>query len=129
MYCLVFPASRASIWATMVSILCRPQPLACLLWKRLVSYFNAKIKSGFFPFFFVADMSRNALPFIGVHLFETSPKLSEVNLASNSLSRLNDGTFGHLTSLSLLDLSYNSLMRIEDNVFVGKKNRSTVSKI
>ena len=56
---------------------------------------------------------------IGVHLFETSPKLSEVNLASNAISRLNDGTFGHLTSLSLLDLSHNSLMRIEDNVFVG----------
>ena len=45
--------------------------------------------------------------------------LSEVNLASNTISRLNDGTFGHLTSLSLLDLSHNSLMRIEDNVFVG----------
>ena len=69
---------------------------------------------------FFSDLSRNALPFVGVHLFETSPRLSEVNLASNSLSRLNDGTFGHLTSLSLLDLSYNSLMRIEDNVFVGK---------
>ena len=52
-------------------------------------------------------------------MFETSPKLSEVNLASNAISRLNDGTFGHLTSLSLLDLSHNSLMRIEDNVFVG----------
>ena len=52
-------------------------------------------------------------------MFETSPKLSEVNLASNTISRLNDGTFGHLTSLSLLDLSHNSLMRIEDNVFVG----------
>ena len=133
MYCLVFPASRASIWATMVSILCRPQPLACLLWKRLVSgHFDSKSKFFFqfyFILFFFSDMSRNALPFIGVHLFETSPKLSEVNLASNSLSRLNDGTFGHLTSLSLLDLSYNSLMRIEDNVFVGKKNRNTVSKI
>jgi hypothetical protein len=65
------------------------------------------------------DLSKNALPFIGVHLFETSPKISEVNLAYNSLSRLNDGTFGHLAKLSLLDLSYNSLMRIEDNVFVG----------
>ena len=40
-------------------------------------------------------------------------------MASNAISRLNDGTFGHLTSLSLLDLSHNSLMRIEDNVFVG----------
>ena len=66
------------------------------------------------------DLSKNALPFIGVHLFETSPKISEVNLAYNSLSRLNDGTFGHLAKLSLLDLSHNSLMRIEDNVFVGK---------
>jgi Leucine-rich repeat (LRR) protein len=56
---------------------------------------------------------------VGPHLFETSPKLSEVNLASNAFSRLNDGTFGHLTSLNLLDLSHNSLMRIEDNVFVG----------
>ena len=68
----------------------------------------------------ITDLSKNALPFIGVHLFETSPKISEINLAYNSLSRLNDGTFGHLTKLSLLDLSYNSLMRIEDNVFVGK---------
>lgn len=65
------------------------------------------------------DLSQNALPTIGVHLFETSPKLSEVNVASNAISRLNDGTFGHLTKLSLLDLSHNSLMRIEDNVFVG----------
>ena len=65
------------------------------------------------------DVSRNSMPTIDVHLFETSPKLSEVNLAFNTISRLNDGTFGHLTSLSVLDLSHNSLMRIEDNVFVG----------
>ena len=65
------------------------------------------------------DLSRNGIPTVGVHLFETSPKLSEVNLASNSISRLNDGTFGHLISLSMLDLSHNSLMRIENNVFVG----------
>ena len=63
--------------------------------------------------------SHHLVQLLGVHLFETSPKLSEVNLASNTISRLNDGTFGHLTSLSLLDLSHNSLMRIEDNVFVG----------
>ena len=65
------------------------------------------------------DLSRNALPSAGVHLFETSPKLSEINLGSNGMSRLNDGTFGHLTKLAILDLSHNSLMRIEDNVFVG----------
>ena len=65
------------------------------------------------------DLSHNKLPTLGVHLFETSPKLSEINLASNAISRLNDATFGHLTLLSLLDLSHNSLMRIEDNVFVG----------
>ena len=75
-------------------------------------------------FVFYATKMRTSQPvqtftIIGVHLFETSPKLSEVNLASNAISRLNDGTFGHLTSLSLLDLSHNSLMRIEDNVFVG----------
>jgi Leucine-rich repeat (LRR) protein len=52
-------------------------------------------------------------------LFETSPKLVDIILSHNGISRLNDGTFGVLTHLDLLDLSHNSLMKLEDNVFVG----------
>ena len=53
------------------------------------------------------------------HFFDSSPHLSEILLARNRLSRVNDGTFGLLTRLALLDLSRNSLMRLEDNVLVG----------
>ena len=53
------------------------------------------------------------------HFFDSSPHLSEILLARNRLSRVNDGTFGLLTRLALLDLSHNSLMRLEDNVLVG----------
>ena len=53
------------------------------------------------------------------HFFDSSPHLSEILLARNRLSRVNDGTFGLLTRLALLDLSHNSLMKLEDNVLVG----------
>lgn len=53
------------------------------------------------------------------HFFDSSPHLSEILLARNCLSRVNDGTFGLLTRLALLDLSRNSLMKLEDNVLVG----------
>ena len=48
-----------------------------------------------------------------------SPRLSEIDISHNGVSRLNEGTFGMLTRLSVLDLSHNSLLIIESNVLVG----------
>ena len=56
------------------------------------------------------------------HLFSSShhsPKLSEIDVSYNGISRLNEGTFGMLTHLSVLDLSHNSLLIVESNAFVG----------
>ena len=53
------------------------------------------------------------------YVFHASPKLSEIDISHNGISRLNEGTFGMLTRLSVLDLSHNSLLIIESNVLVG----------
>ena len=53
------------------------------------------------------------------YVFHVSPKLSEIDISHNGISRLNEGTFGMLTRLSVLDLSHNSLLIIESNVLVG----------
>ncbi len=65
------------------------------------------------------DLSDNALEEVWRHLFEWSPSLSEVALAGNRLSSLDDGALATVLSLSLLDLSRNQLMRVEAGALAG----------
>ena len=69
--------------------------------------------------FTIKIIAKSQIEEILPHFFDSSPHLSEILLARNRLSRVNDGTFGLLTRLALLDLSHNSLMKLEDNVLVG----------
>ena len=47
------------------------------------------------------DLSRNQLEVVYPHFFSSSPEsISEIDLSRNGISRLNDGTFGHIREVS-----------------------------
>ncbi|XP_035664615.1 uncharacterized protein LOC118408102 [Branchiostoma floridae] len=65
------------------------------------------------------DLQRNKLTSISIGTFTGIPLLTELNLSSNNISKIEDGSFGRLKKLRVLYLNSNQILKLTNATFFG----------